>query len=178
MKLFITITILTLFFSQNENNCIITQNGLNDIVLDSSNLREVTIDFGEMKSNKEWQNSIEMEIFGNYRYSKAFENQGIVFYAEREKGKKIINDIVLTKGCRCKTKEGIGIGSSYQDLKKAFGQPYFNNDEKKPSIHYEPNMFFWKTEGEYVLTITYNNLYITMSNNDTTIAKIKEIRIL
>ena len=178
MKLLSIIALYSLFLSLPESNCIITQNGINDIVIDSSHFKEVTPEFGIMKSSKEWQSSVEMELFGSYKYIKTFPNEGIVFYAEREKGKKIINDIVLTEGCICKTEDGIGVGSSYQDLSNAFGQPYFNNDKRKPSIRYEPNMYIKLTKGERVLQITYNNFHITMSSTDTTVSKIKKIRIL
>lgn len=178
MKLLSIIYIFTILLASGKRDCIIKEKGLNTIVVDSSKLKEVTTEFGEMKRDKEWQKSIELEIFGNYKFSKVFINQGIVFYAEREKGEKIINDIVLTEGCPCKTKDGIGIGSSYNDLREAFGQPYFNNDKRKPSRSYEPNMYFEQTKGGLILEITYNNFYITMSSTDTTVAKIKRIRIL
>ena len=177
MKLFGTIAILAIFLSPHERECTITNKGLNNIIVDSSLLKDVKNDFGAMSSAKEWQNSVEMEIFGNYRFSKTSENQGIIFYAERKKGKKIINDIIITEGCPCKTKDGIRIGSTYGDLSKVLGQPYFNNDKRKPSRLYEPNMYFKQEKGGLSLKITYNNFYFTMSSTDTTEAKINRIRI-
>lgn len=179
MKLLSIISLFTILFGSGKRECIINEKGLNSIIVDSSRLKEVTTEFGEMKRDKEWQKSIEFALFGNYKYLRVFKKHGIVFYAEQKKGKKIINDIILTDGCPCETVEGIRIGSSYQELSAAFGQPYFNNDKRKPSRSYEPNMYYELIGGgKRILQITYNNFYITMSSTDTTVAKIKRIRIL
>ncbi len=152
-------------------DCIITQIGLNDIELNRSSISQVIQEFRDTPIEKKWQKSIEIELFGHYEYTLDYPEKGYSFIAEKVKGDKIVTSIILSKSCDCVTKEGIGIGSSYQDIVRAIGQPYFNNDIKKPSIHYEPNMYY----DNNVLLIHYKNFQIRMNNSDTSKAFIQRI---
>ncbi len=113
-----------------EKCIIIPTKGLNSILINQSIFTDVFKEFGLAKTHKYREKHIEL-------FSTA---GGIVKYVEyidkgiylsnyttytRNRG-DTIRRITLNEKCRCRTEKGIGIGSTFKDVIKAYGKPVSN----------------------------------------------------
>jgi len=157
-------------------NCIIKPRvGLNNIIVGKSTLDDVRKEFGPNTTYKKWVKAIEVEIIGHYDYYVTYVNSGYSFSTYRSGKKKITEIITLDSTCKCKTISGVGIGSSYDDLKKELGQPVLNSNHKNGSG--QPLMYFETYEqNEYNMVIWYgNNMRIILNGTDTTKSHVTQI---
>jgi hypothetical protein len=134
--------------------------GVDDIVIDSSYLKDVVEDFTKSKIEKRWVKAVETELFG--RYERFVNVPNVAKFSSLSRNKKI-SKIVFQSPCNCKTKEGVGIGSSYNKTLSVFGKPRF------AYINQEGN--------EHRIQLIYNNMYIKFDGNDTIKSVIYQIKI-
>ena len=137
---YITLVILLTSFRVGETNdvlpggekCIIYPGkGLNDIIIHKSLLTEVIQQFGKNKIKKQMVRGCGYAGTGRCgtREFVKYGDKGISFetYPIRKREKKahthIVRNISLTKGCNCKTDVGIGVGSTREEVLKAYGEP-------------------------------------------------------
>jgi len=115
--------------SKLDNQCYIdSYKGINGIELGLSNLEDVKKVFGEdgiestskLKGSFPYMRGVKFKIL-------TYEDLGLIFstsagFLKRHHGEKVWK-IYLNENCECKTKEGIGIGSSFEQIKNALGSP-------------------------------------------------------
>lgn len=137
----------------NPKECVIIPNkGVNSIVVDSSTFNDVKKEFGDIKKRKYWVKSQELELFGRFVHYLEYESIGVFSTSINFRSKPIISKIHLTSQCQCKTKNGIGIGSSYNDIINEFGKGT------------RWNLFGYK--GAKVVELSYDNMHIIFDGND------------
>ena len=163
MKLFLFIIILCFCgFTQDPDKCIIIPlKGINDIVIDKSSFEDVKKEFGKKKIKKKWSRT-ELEIFGHFDYSIKYDQIGTFSSISIPgRSKHVVNFVEIDSTCKCKTKKGLGIGSSYQDVIKELGKP----------------KYFWFMNGNTELNYEENklNMAIMLNGRDTTTNKVYEI---
>jgi hypothetical protein len=118
--------------------------GLNEIVIGESTLRDVEVFFGIGERKKEWRKGYELDFIGRYNRHLNYPQLGIDFsaFSLHRRFSKKIRVITLSSKCNCKTKEGVGIGSSYYDVIKLLGakklttEMKINNKENKTVLTY------------------------------------------
>ena len=146
MKLFLFFIILCFCgFTQDSDNCtIVPLKGINNIVVGESSFEDVKKEFGKKKKQKRWRRT-ELELFGHFDYSIKYDQIAtFLSISIPERNKHIINRITIDSTCKCKTKNGLGIGSSYQDVIKQLGKPksfYFSNGDSELSYTEKGNAF-------------------------------------
>ena len=171
MKLLLFFVVLCFCgFTQDSDKCIIVPlKGINNIIVGESSFEDVKKEFGKKKKRKKWGRT-ELELFGHFDYFMKYDQIGTFSSLSiPERSKHIINEIAIDSTCKCKTKNGLGIGSSYQEIVKELGKPeYFthNNDNDK-EINYERSKV--GKQGKLYIIITLNG-------KDTIINKIRKIR--
>jgi hypothetical protein len=177
----IFITIMTYFIGQrSEIKCVIKPaNGINNIMLDKSNLENVIQDFGEAKIDRKWKKGIELQFIGQFVNSIKYIDQGLTFTDlgndRHILGKNaIVREITIDSLCNCKTEEGIGIGSSFKDVNEAFGKPLFPNDTRDKN--YEPIMWIDQDGNAKYLYVKHKNILMKFSSLNTEEAKIVRIK--
>ena len=132
--------------------------GVDDIVIDSSYLKDVVEDFTKSKIEKRWVKAVETELFG--RYERFVNVPNVAKFSSLSRNKKI-SKIVFQSPCNCKTKEGVGIGSSYNKTLSVFG---------KPKLQYNI-----QCNGLQQIKLIYENMDVLFNGKDTlnsTICKI------
>jgi hypothetical protein len=177
----IFISLLHYFLGQrSEIKCVIKPDtGINSIILDKSNLENVIQDFGKAKIDRKWKKGIELQFIGQFVNSIKYIDQGLTFTDSGNDrhilGKNgIVSEITIDSFCNCKTEEGIGIGSSFKDVKVAFGQPLFPADTRDKN--YEPIMWIEQDGNAKYLYVKHKNILMKFSSLNTEEAKIVRIK--
>jgi len=120
MKILITIitSVFLLFFTPDKNDDLIIIHGksLGKIVLGKTTKKEVENYIGKGKKETFYYLNRNEKKSNKYVYP----DRGIELCYT--KGDTIFN-ITIKKNCKYKTDKGIGIGSSIEDVKKAYGEP-------------------------------------------------------
>jgi hypothetical protein len=124
-------------------------------------LNDVKSEFGKVRKRKYWVKSKELELFGRYVYFLEYDSIGVFSTSDNFRNKPIISKIHLTSNCQCKTKNGIGIGSSYNDIINEFGKGT------------RWNLFGYK--GLKVIELSYDNMHIVFDGNDIKKSVVVEI---
>ena len=166
MKLLLFFVVLCFCgFTQDSDKCIIVPfKGINNIVVGESSFEDVKKEFGEKKKRRKWSRA-ELKLFGIFEYFMKYDQIG-TFSSIGSARKNTINEIIIDSTCKCRTKNGLGIGSYYQEIVKELGKPkYFHNNDNDKEINYEVNY----TGGKLYMIIT-------LDGKDTITNKIREIR--
>ena len=176
LSLFFIILCFSGFMQDSDKCTIVSLKGINNIVVGQSSFEDIKKEFGKKRKRAKW-GSTELDIFGYFDYYVKYDQIGtFISLAGIRRSRHIINNIIIDSTCKCKTKNGLGIGSSYQDVIKEFGEPKYvaglgklkyptAYDHRNAEVNYEGN-----DEGDEVRMI------ITLNGNDTTVSKIREIR--
>lgn len=177
----IIITLLTYFIGQrSEVKCVIQPyTGINSIKLYKSTLENVIQEFDEEKIKRKWERGIDLQFIGQFVNSIKYNDLGLTFsdlgHDRHIFGKNgIVRMITIDSCCNCKTEEGIGLGSSFKDVKGAFGLPLFPRDTRDKN--YEPTMVIERHGKEEYLYVSYHNLIMKFSSTNTDEAKIVRIQ--
>lgn len=134
-----------------SEKCVIKPSvGVDDIIVDSSYLEDVIEDFSKAKIKKRWIKAVETELFG--RYERFVNVPNVATFSSLSRNKKI-SKITFQSPCKCKTKEGVGIGSSFHQTVLSLGKP--------------KHMYFIKYDNKYQIELIYKNMKILFDGNDT-----------
>tara|TARA_B100000508_G_C11465630_1_gene282051 strand:+ start:1023 stop:1499 length:477 start_codon:yes stop_codon:yes gene_type:complete len=143
--------------------CLITNKGVNDIIVGKSDLKDVKQTFGKVKRKRVWRKGVEFDLFGNFDFYLEYDSIG-KFETFREKYKRQqVVIIKLDSSSNCKSKNGVGIGASYFDLVKEFGEPERVYQQKT------------KSSKDYRLHIDYDKMTAIFTGSDSTKAKVETI---
>ncbi|NQY11217.1 MAG: hypothetical protein HRT71_17100 [Flavobacteriales bacterium] len=164
-KLLIAVLIYAILgFKNQPNKCeLIPNKGVNNLFIGETTLKEVKKEYGKKFTRHKWIFSDETEVFGRFEYF--VKENGIKFSTRmKDRNKTIIYRIVLSSNCDCKTINGIGIGSSYNDV----------IDEFKSA----GELSHWDSygyKGEKVIELSYDNMYVIFDGNNKATSKVVQI---
>ena len=109
---------------RNTDSCIfIPFKGVENINLGESNFEEVKNTFGVKPVNKKWVPSYEAFSIGRFDRYLAYPESGLRFSAfnsQKRFHRKKVWAIYIDSNCKCRSKEGLGIGSTFFEIKKDF----------------------------------------------------------
>lgn len=142
-----------------SKKCVIRPNkGINEIVLDSSKLKDVQNVYAQIELERKWIKAVETEVFG--KYERFINVPTVAKFSSFSRNNKI-SKIEIDSDCNCTTPEGIGIGSHYNQTLKVFG---------KPKLQYNI-----QCNGLQQIKLIYENMDVLFNGKDTlnsTICKI------
>ena len=109
------------------NQCEIKLNsGINSIVLGENSFKEIEGVLGKgVKSKEKYKSGTVENVFPNTAHSLSYPDLGLSFSTStqgRLNFSRVADGLTLTKDSRCRTKEGIGIGSTYGELQLVLGK--------------------------------------------------------
>ncbi|MEM8899282.1 MAG: hypothetical protein AAGC85_14310 [Bacteroidota bacterium] len=109
------------------NLCEIKLNsGINSIVLGEYSFREIEGVLGKgVKSKEKFKSGTVENVFPNTAHSLSYPDLGLSFSTTtqgRLNFSRIADGLTLTKDSHCKTKEGLGIGSTFKELQSVLGK--------------------------------------------------------
>lgn len=149
-------------FSLNHSQYIIVPNkGINNIIIGQSTLKEVQNEFGSKKIKRKWHKAIEVECFGKFEYLLKYDSIATFSTITKNRNKNIIHKIILGTDSKCKTKEGNGIGSSYNSIIEEFGRPN--------------SVYFFKDKSKYKTELSYDKTDIVLDSKDTLTSSVCKI---
>jgi hypothetical protein len=167
IKIFFILFLIS--FTSQEKNTYLTHLGVNNIEVVTSTLKDVKNEFGKKSIKKERGFKEGFQLIGKKMYFIDYKDKGLKFSTFLSGKKQIVEKIIISSNCKFKTKGGIGIGSTYEELKKELGQPFFFNNSNKDN----PLIFF--DNGKKTTLIGYKHMFITLNSMDTLNAKISDI---
>lgn len=160
------IGLLTFFFiekSGDDKLIIIPGKGVGNIEIGKSTIDDVIEEYGKVKVKRKWHKAVEVELFGRFEYYLQYDSLATFSTFTKNRNKKVIYKIVLSSGSKCKTANGIGVGSSYKDLKKELGRP--------------EQFYFQGTKYNREMVVFYDNMMIIMNGSDSTKNVVSKITI-
>ena len=142
--------IVSLSFSQVKNkvnaDCIIKPDiGINDLKLTFTSIDSIYNIFGKTELVKKDYGKDD----GGVQYILTYTDKGIVVRLKKEKKSYIIISIVAQSPCLCKTMDGVGVGSTKEELILKMGKP-LNSWENETDSHldYKGILFLLKNKGQ------------------------------
>jgi len=97
--------------------------GVEDVILGQTTIKEVLEIYGKAEIERE-RVPFSFDMGKGFSITKiSYDQEGLEFRCSKDlvknkRGKKRVNVIVISKNCKCLTKEGFGIGSSYEELSR------------------------------------------------------------
>jgi len=137
--------------------------GVGDITIGCSSLKDVQNAFGKKKIEKRWHKSTEFQFFGKFEYYLEYENIGLFSTLTNGRNRKIVEKIILNSPNHCKTQNGFGVGSTYQETIKELGFANHKYIESSAKV------------SKRRILLQYNNMDIYFDNSDSVKAKVEEI---
>ena len=161
---FFSLVILTGFseFNNNKKCIIVPGKGLNSIEVGKSTLKDVKTEFGKTKVQKIWHETVEFEFVGKFEYFLKYVKHGTFSTLTKNRNRKMVMKIIIDSSCNCKTKNGLGVGSSYKETILKLGKPYHDGYDSVG-------------ERKWIIYLYYDNMDISFDGDDKKTSKISKI---
>lgn len=143
--------------------------GVDNIKIGTSGVKEIKETYGNVKVEKYWESWGGGSIFpfffiGSYKKKIEIKEVGLTFYLTKKRHrlqKRTVFSIVVDSTSRYKTSNGIGIGSSYQDIKKEFGETKYS---KGSTLRGSITSLVYRTSNDYRIMNFINFGYVDSIN--------------
>lgn len=139
--------------------------GIGNIVLGESTMDDVKKQFGNKKLQKTWHKGVEFDLFGKREFKLYYSGVGTFSTLTNKRNRTVVCKITLDSDSDCKTIDGWGIGSNYNETIKELGL-------RGKLYQYR------KHRGDGYNTIgTFNNMDVWFSSADTLSCVVTKIEI-
>lgn len=129
--------------------CIIyPDNGVNNIIIGSSEFVDVMNEFGKATIRKKWHKRVEIFARGTGGYERyiKYDSLGLYFsnFTFKKNRTNSIRTIIVSENCPCKTENDIGIGNTVEELIAAYGENYSKSIEpdSRIAIYYNTTAYY------------------------------------